>query len=88
MSHGDKVTALPPGFKLIASNEACPIAGMADERDASTRCSSIPRSRTRSRARDLHALRARDLRRGPSWNMPQFVPQAVQRIREQVGRTR
>ena len=31
MSHGDKVTAMPPGFKLIASNDACPIAGMADE---------------------------------------------------------
>ncbi|HXD51928.1 MAG TPA: glutamine-hydrolyzing GMP synthase, partial [Burkholderiales bacterium] len=31
MSHGDKVTALPPGFKVIASNAACPVAGMADE---------------------------------------------------------
>src|SRR5690606_21500813 len=31
MSHGDKVTALPPGFKLMASTASCPIAGMADE---------------------------------------------------------
>ena len=31
MSHGDKVTALPPGFKLMASTDSCPIAGMADE---------------------------------------------------------
>ncbi|MBN9329538.1 MAG: glutamine-hydrolyzing GMP synthase [Comamonas sp. SCN 67-35] len=31
MSHGDKVSALPPGFKLMASTESCPIAGMADE---------------------------------------------------------
>jgi GMP synthase (glutamine-hydrolysing) len=31
MSHGDKVTELPPGFKLMASTESCPIAGMADE---------------------------------------------------------
>src|SRR5215204_3308358 len=31
MSHGDKVTAMPPGFKLIASNDACAIAAMADE---------------------------------------------------------
>ena len=31
MSHGDKVTELPPGFSIMASNEACPIAGMADE---------------------------------------------------------
>jgi GMP synthase (glutamine-hydrolysing) len=31
MSHGDKVTELPPGFKLMASTDSCPIAGMADE---------------------------------------------------------
>src|SRR4029079_546778 len=31
MSHGDKVTELPPGFALMASTAACPIAGMADE---------------------------------------------------------
>ncbi|HEY3487124.1 MAG TPA: glutamine-hydrolyzing GMP synthase [Gammaproteobacteria bacterium] len=31
MSHGDKVTALPPGFKTIASTEHTPIAAMADD---------------------------------------------------------
>ena len=31
MSHGDKVTRLPPGFSLMASTPSCPIAGMADE---------------------------------------------------------
>ena len=31
MSHGDKVTDMPPGFKLMASTPSCPIAGMADE---------------------------------------------------------
>lgn len=31
MSHGDRVTALPPGFVRIASTPACAIAGMADE---------------------------------------------------------
>ena len=31
MSHGDKVTELPHGFKLMASTDSCPIAGMADE---------------------------------------------------------
>jgi GMP synthase (glutamine-hydrolysing) len=31
MSHGDKVTALPEGFKLMASTASAPIAGMADE---------------------------------------------------------
>src|ERR1700761_6938436 len=31
MSHGDKVVEMPPGFRLMASTESCPIAGMADE---------------------------------------------------------
>jgi len=31
MSHGDRVTALPPGFTLAASTESVPIAAMADE---------------------------------------------------------
>ena len=31
MSHGDRVEELPDGFKLIASTEDAPIAGMADE---------------------------------------------------------
>ncbi|MGL5986378.1 MAG: glutamine-hydrolyzing GMP synthase, partial [Burkholderiales bacterium] len=31
MSHGDKVTALPAGFNLIAETPSCPIAAMANE---------------------------------------------------------
>ena len=31
MSHGDKVTALPAGFQVIAETDSCPIAAMADE---------------------------------------------------------
>ncbi len=31
MSHGDRVTGLPEGFKVIASSDNSPIAGMADE---------------------------------------------------------
>src|SRR3546814_454696 len=31
MSHGDKVTELPDGFKIIASNESTPIVAIADE---------------------------------------------------------
>ncbi len=30
MSHGDKVTAVPPGFKLVAATESAPIAAMYD----------------------------------------------------------
>ncbi len=31
MSHGDRVIDLPAGFKLMASTDSAPIAGMADE---------------------------------------------------------
>ncbi len=31
MSHGDRVSELPPGFGLIAGTENAPLAGMADE---------------------------------------------------------
>jgi len=31
MSHGDRVTELPDGFKVIASTESAPVAAMADE---------------------------------------------------------
>jgi len=31
MSHGDRVTAMPPGFALAANTESVPIAAMADE---------------------------------------------------------
>ena len=30
MSHGDKVTAIPKGFQVMASTPSCPIAGMFD----------------------------------------------------------
>ena len=30
MSHGDKVTAIPEGFELMASTPSCPVAGMFD----------------------------------------------------------
>lgn len=31
MSHGDKVTAIPPGFVTVATTDTCPFAMMADE---------------------------------------------------------
>jgi hypothetical protein len=55
MSHGDKVTELPPGSSVIGSNESTPIAAMADENADSTPCSFIRRSPTPSRARKSSA---------------------------------
>jgi GMP synthase (glutamine-hydrolysing) len=80
MSHGDKVAEMPPGFKLMASTESCPIAGMADEARRSTRCSSIPKSRTPCRGSAiierfvLGICKAR-----PDWVMRDHIAEAVER---------
>ena len=65
MSHGDKVTALPPGFKVIASNAATPIAGMADETRKLYGVQFHPEvTHTLAGQGHSRALRARDLRPG------------------------
>jgi GMP synthase (glutamine-hydrolysing) len=87
MSHGDKVAELPPGFKLMASTEACPIAGMADEERRFYGVQFHPEvTHTRQGTRLLHRF-VRDICgcRG-DWNMPDYVAEAVARIRQQVGR--
>jgi GMP synthase (glutamine-hydrolysing) len=43
MSHGDRIEALPPGFRAVAANPATPFAAMAATRGAGTACSSTPR---------------------------------------------
>ena len=32
MSHGDRVTRLPPGFRVVATSEGAPFAAIADDR--------------------------------------------------------
>jgi GMP synthase (glutamine-hydrolysing) len=86
MSHGDKVTALPPGFKIIASNAACAIAGMADEARSFYGVQFHPEV--------THTLQGRAILEHfvkeicgliGDWSMPGYVEEAVGRIRSQVG---
>jgi len=87
MSHGDKVTELPAGFRLMASTEACPIAGMADETRRFYGVQFHPEvTHTRQGTKLLHRF-VRDICgcRG-DWNMPDYVSESTKRIREQVGR--
>ena len=86
MSHGDKVTAMPHGFKLIASNDACPIAGMADEARRFYAVQFHPEVTHTRQGRAIYTRFVRDICGcGADWSMPTFVPQAIGRIREQVG---
>jgi GMP synthase (glutamine-hydrolysing) len=87
MSHGDKVVAMPPGFKLMASTEACPIAGMADEARRFYGVQFHPEvTHTRQGKRMLERFVLDICGCAGDWNMPDYVTEAVARIREQVGR--
>src|SRR5216684_1928506 len=87
MSHGDKVTELPPGFKLMASTEACPIAGMADESRRFYGVQFHPEvTHTRQGTKLLHRFVHEICGCGAEWNMPDYVGEALGRIRERVGK--
>jgi GMP synthase (glutamine-hydrolysing) len=86
MSHGDKVTELPPGFKLMASTDACPIAGMADETRHFYAVQFHPEV--------THTVQGKALLERfvlgicgtrPDWVMRDHIAEAVEKIRAQVG---
>jgi GMP synthase (glutamine-hydrolysing) len=86
MSHGDKVTTLPPGFKLMASTPSCPIAGMADEVRGYYAVQFHPEVTHTVQGRallDRFVLGICGAR--PDWVMRDHIEEAVARIREQVG---
>jgi GMP synthase (glutamine-hydrolysing) len=89
MSHGDKVTKLPPGFKVIASNDATPIAGMADESRGFYGVQFHPEvTHTKQGAAILSRFVHDICGCGRSWNMPDYASQAIEKIRETVGNER
>jgi GMP synthase (glutamine-hydrolysing) len=86
MSHGDKITALPPGFKLMASTPSCPIAGMADESRGYYGVQFHPEVTHTVQGRELLNRFVLDIAGArPDWVMTNYIDEAVARIREQVG---
>jgi len=89
MSHGDRVTALPEGFHVLAMSENAPFAVIADERRRFYGTMFHPEV--------VHTPRGAALLRNftqtvagisADWNMRAFRSEAVRRIREQVGKAR
>jgi GMP synthase (glutamine-hydrolysing) len=86
MSHGDKVTALPPGFKLMASTDSCPIAGMADEARRFYGVQFHPEvTHTKQGRAMLERFVLGICGARPDWVMRDHVEEAVAAIRGQVG---
>src|SRR3954469_15733679 len=87
MSHGDRVTQLPPGFHVLAQSENAPFAIIADEARRFYAVMFHPEV--------VHTPRGAEFLRNfvqnvagiaPGWNMAAFRAESVRRIREQVGK--
>jgi GMP synthase (glutamine-hydrolysing) len=86
MSHGDKVIDMPPGFKLMASTDSCPVAGMADEQRRLYAVQFHPEvTHTLQGAAMLGRFVHEICGCKADWNMPDYVSEAVEAIRQQVG---
>ncbi|QBC31675.1 MULTISPECIES: glutamine-hydrolyzing GMP synthase [Pandoraea] len=86
MSHGDKVTQLPPGFVLMASTPSCPIAGMADVSRRYYAVQFHPEVTHTVKGRELLERFVLEIAEAkPDWIMRDHIEEAVKAIREQVG---
>ncbi len=86
MSHGDKVTQMPEGFKLMASTPSCPIAGMFNEEKQFYAVQFHPEVTHTLKGREILQRFVLDICHAkPDWVMGDYVEEAVKNIREQVG---
>ncbi|WP_372825506.1 glutamine-hydrolyzing GMP synthase [Polaromonas sp.] len=86
MSHGDNVTEMPPGFKLMASTDSCPIAGMADEERKYYAVQFHPEVTHTTQGKAIFERFVLDICGArPDWVMGDYIVEAVEKIRQQVG---
>jgi len=86
MSHGDRVTVLPPGFARIASTETCPIAGMANEEKCWYGVQFHPEvTHTRQGERILRRFVLDICNCEPLWTTGNIIEDSIAAVRSQVG---
>ena len=89
MSHGDRVSALPPGFKRIASTDSAPISGIADEDRGLYGVQFHPEvTHTRQGARILRRFVHDICGCASSWTPAAIIDDSIERVRRDVGRDR
>ncbi|WP_309606504.1 glutamine-hydrolyzing GMP synthase [Phenylobacterium sp.] len=86
MSHGDKITAIPPGFEVVASSDGSPYAVIADEARRFYGIQFHPEvAHTPHGARMLRNFTHGIAGFSGDWTMAAFRQEMVARIRAQVG---
>lgn len=86
MSHGDKVTELPPGFSVIASSENAPLAGIADESRHYYGLQFHPEVTHTRLGQDILRRFVRDVCACESlWTADNIIDDMINRIRDKVG---
>lgn len=86
MSHGDKVTAIPPGFQLVAQSDAAPIALMANENAKRYGVQFHPEVvHTPDGDRLIRNFLFRIAGCQPDWQMANYKDEAIAKLRAQIG---
>ncbi|MDX1251998.1 MAG: glutamine-hydrolyzing GMP synthase [Gammaproteobacteria bacterium] len=86
MSHGDHVTRLPPGFKMIASTDSAPLAGMADETRAFYALQFHPEvTHTRQGGRILQRFVLEICGCEALWTVGNIIEDSIRTVRDKVG---
>ena len=86
MSHGDKVTGLPEGFRRVGHTPSCPIAIMEHADKHLYGVQFHPEVTHTKQGSALIQRFVLDIAAAkPSWTMPNYIDEAVAKIRQQVG---
>ncbi|HWP59724.1 MAG TPA: glutamine-hydrolyzing GMP synthase [Candidatus Acidoferrales bacterium] len=89
MSHGDKMNAIPPGWRVLAHTENSPVAVFADPTRRFFGIQFHPEvAHTEHGKEILENFLFRVCGCKPDWTMSHFVESAVKKIRGQVGQSR
>lgn len=86
MSHGDKVFRLPQGFRITGHTPSCPIAMMENSAKRFYGIQFHPEVTHTKQGRALLNRFVLDIcGANPSWTMPNYIDEAMAKIRAQVG---